>query len=268
MEFHKMHGLGNDFIVIDSRHQDLALATCDWQQMANRREGIGCDQILVLADDDTGATAAYQVWNADGTAVEQCGNGIRCLAMYLNDRGEGNDGKITLSGPAGNIHIECMDDGFYRVNMGQPSFDGNNLPVHMKPQNGLFPLDTASGPVLIGAASMGNPHAVIVDRPDFDAQLGAEISSHPAFPDGCNAGFANVINRGEISLEVFERGTGPTLACGTGACAAVAVLRLIDRVDERVVVGQPGGRLVIEWRGIGKDLWMSGPAVYVYKGQR
>ena len=267
MEFHKMHGLGNDFIVIDTRHQDIDLSSCNWQQLADRRAGIGCDQILVLSNNNSGATATYRVWNADGSAAEQCGNGIRCLAMYLQDRGEVSNGEILLAGPAGNAQVQCLPNGAFSVNMGQPNFSARDIPGEPGPQNGLFPLTTRSGNIQIGAVSMGNPHAVIIDNPGFDARLGAEISIHAAFPNGCNAGFARVVNRGEISLQVYERGTGPTRACGSGACAAVAVLRLIDRVDERVFVDQPGGRLVIEWQGIGKDLWMSGPAAYVYIGQ-
>jgi len=267
MEFHKMHGLGNDFIVIDSRHQDIDLSACNWQQLAHRRNGIGCDQFLILEHGSNGATAAYKVRNADGSPAEQCGNGIRCLAMYLKNRGEITGGHILLAGPAGNVQVQCMADGSYRVNMGQPCFDSPDLPDSLEAQNNLYPLAIQSGSIDIGLVSMGNPHAVIIDSPGFDERLGAEITTHPAFPKGCNAGFANVLNRGEISLQVYERGSGPTLACGSGACAAVAVLRLLGRVDGRVFVGQPGGRLVIEWHGTGKDLWMSGPAAYVYKGQ-
>ena len=129
-----MHGLGNDFIVIDSRAQNIDLESCNWVKMANRREGIGCDQILVLKDDHSGATAGYEVWNADGTTVEQCGNGIRCLAMFLNDRGEAAGGIVKLAGPAGPIHVECSADNSYRVNMGKPSFDAAHLPLKLQPQ--------------------------------------------------------------------------------------------------------------------------------------
>ncbi len=263
-----MHGLGNDFIVIDSRNQEINLSACNWQRLADRCTGIGCDQVLILDDDNNSAvTASYLVRNADGSIAEQCGNGIRCLAMYLKNRGEVGSQEFLLSGPAGSVRVQCLADDSYRVNMGQPVFDAAEIPILAAGEDGLYTLSTAFGQIRIGAVSMGNPHAVIIDHPGFDAQLGAEISGHPDFPEGCNAGFANVVNRGSIELIVYERGTGPTLACGSGACAAVAVLRTRNKVDGSVTVDQPGGRLVIEWHGTDKDLWMSGPAAYVYKGQ-
>ena len=262
-----MHGLGNDFIVIDSRFQDVNLAACDWQQLADRRNGIGCDQILILDNGGAGnETASYRVRNADGSAAEQCGNGIRCLALYLKTRGEVDSKPFVLSGPAGAVQVECLPDSTYRVNMGRPVFTPGEIPILLDAEDGYYSITTESGDLRIGAVSMGNPHAVIMDQPEFNERLGAEISGHAVFPAGCNAGFTTVINRGSIKLQVYERGTGPTLACGSGACAAVAVLRSLGKVDASVAVDQPGGRLVIEWRGAGEDLWMSGPAAYVFKG--
>jgi diaminopimelate epimerase len=268
MEFHKMHGLGNDFMVIDSRQQAFDMSACNWTQLADRRTGIGCDQFLILGDpDSSGVTASYEVRNADGSSAEQCGNGIRCLAMYLKDRGEVAMEEFLLAGPVGLIRVQCQPDETYRVNMGQPIFTAADIPINLDGKSGTYALSTQRGMVRIGAVSMGNPHAVIIDNSGFDPLLGAEISTHPAFPRGCNAGFVHVHDRTSIGLQVYERGSGPTRACGSGACAAVAVLRLLDKVDTSVRVDQPGGRLVIEWLGGQEDLWMSGPAAYVYRGQ-
>ena len=268
MEFHKMHGLGNDFIVIDARHQDIDLAACNWQQLADRHSGIGCDQVLILGNDsDSSITASYLVKNADGSPAEQCGNGIRCLAMYLKNRGEVNSQEFLLSGVAGDVRVQCLDDDTYRVNMGEPCFTPAEIPIQAVAEQGIYSIPVKDGNIRLGAVSIGNPHAIIIEYPGFDVRLGREISQHTVFPEGCNAGFVQVVGRSHIELRVYERGTGPTRACGSGACAAVAVLRSMDRVDERVNVDQPGGRLVIEWRGIGNDLWMSGPAAYVFKGQ-
>jgi diaminopimelate epimerase len=242
--------------------------SCDWRQLADRRSGIGCDQILILEAAQDDAVAAYRVWNADGSKAEQCGNGVRCLAKYLHDRSEVTDRPFTLNGPAGPVRVQCLPDGLYRVNMGEPEFAPDRIPfLRPQPRSGLpYRLETHRGSVNIGAVSIGNPHAVVLGDLDFDLDLGSEISAHEAFPEGCNAGFIRQMDRQAIQLQVFERGTGPTRACGSGACAAVAVLRVLDRVDSTVSVDQPGGSLIIQWHGKGTDLWMTGPAAHVYQG--
>lgn len=267
--FHKMHGLGNDFVLLDLREQEFVIDGVIAKQLSNRHTGIGCDQVLVLRQPpDSQHLAAFEIWNSDGSRAEQCGNGVRCLGLYLDMQAEAPDGQFTLSGPAGAVKIECLDNAMVRVDMGLPLFDREKVPVELEPVDGWYRLDIQQQ-FKLGAVSMGNPHALLlvdaISTADI-ANLGAAISSHPAFPKGCNAGFAEIIDRKNIHLRVFERGAAETSACGSGACAAVSILRRVNMVDETVRVTQRGGNLTIRWTG-GKDsVIMTGPATYVYKG--
>ena len=270
VEFHKMHGLGNDFILLDLRQQDFHIDGAVARQLANRRTGIGCDQILVLR---TSASeqhlAAFEIWNSDGSQAEQCGNGVRCLGFYLHNRSEAPDGRFLLDGPAGVVEIDCLDNGLVRVDMGQPVFNPSRVPVLLEPVDGWYVLPDVQQHISLGAVSMGNPHALMlvenIKNTDI-RKLGTLISRHPAFPDGCNAGFAEIVDRKNIVLKVYERGAAETLACGSGACAAVAILCRAGLTDETVNVTQAGGNLIIHWTGGGNPVIMTGTACHVFKG--
>lgn len=268
--FHKMHGLGNDFVVLDLRQQDFVIDSSTARQISNRHTGIGCDQVLVLRQaTDKGHLAVFEIWNGDGSRAEQCGNGVRCLGYYLHMQGETSAGRFDLAGPAGVVSIECLDDAMVRVDMGAPVFSSRLVPVQLEPLNGWYPLDVDNRLLMLGAVSMGNPHALLLveNLDDTDvALLGAAISTHPAFPQGCNAGFAQIRDRQNIRLRVYERGAEETRACGSGACAAMSILQRAGLVDETVNVTQQGGDLIIKWTG-GKDsVIMTGPATHVFKG--
>lgn len=269
--FHKMHGLGNDFILLDLRHQDFHINSSVAVQLANRRTGIGCDQVLVLrAPLNDKQVASFEVWNSDGSRAEQCGNGVRCLGLYLHMRPEAPCGRFLLAGPVANVEIECLGNGQVRVDMGQPVFEAHSIPVKLEAVGGWYPLDIDNRHYRIGAASMGNPHALLVVD-DLDATdvagLGATISVHKAFPQGCNAAFAQIVDRGNIRLRVFERGAAETLACGSGACAAMSILRRADLVDATINVTQMGGNLIISWTGGGETVIMTGIATHLFEGK-
>lgn len=268
--FHKMHGLGNDFVLLDLRHQSLVMDASLAIQLSNRHTGIGCDQILILRPPSNNlALADFEFWNVDGKRAEQCGNGVRCLGRYLQMNSETPLGKFQLAGVAGLVSIECLDDALVRVEMGKPIFAAQQVPVLLEPVNGWYSLDIDGQHYRLGAASMGNPHSLLlvddIDTADVKG-LGAAINSNPVFPQGCNAGFAQIVDRGNIRLRVFERGVGETLACGSGSCAAVSILRRADLVDQTVRVTQSGGDLIITWTGGGESVIMTGPATHVFKG--
>jgi len=271
VEFHKMHGLGNDFVVLDLRQQNFFIDEAIAKQLANRHTGVGCDQILILRQPrDEQHLAAFEIWNSDGSRCEQCGNGVRCLGHYLNIFGDAPDGQFTLGGPVGTVKIECLDNAMVRVDMGAPVFDQTRVPVLPEPVDGWYPLEIEGENYNLGAVSMGNPHALMVvdsiKTTDISG-LGAAINLNPAFPQGCNVGFAEILDRRNLQLRVFERGAAETNACGSGACAAVAILRRADRVDQTVHVTQRGGDLTIEWTGGDDSVIMAGPATYVFKGK-
>jgi diaminopimelate epimerase len=270
LRFHKMHGAGNDFVVLDLRQQDYKLDAGTAKSLANRRTGIGCDQVLVIKNSPIdGQVAAFDIWNADGSQAGQCGNGARCIGLYLSMSGDAPAGPFGIGSPAGPLELTCLDDGSVRVNMGVPQFAAADIPVLLEPSNGWYTLNAGGEKLRFGACSMGNPHAVcIVDNAKQAkvAELGSLISRHAAFPQGCNTGFAELISRREIALRVFERGASETLACGSGACAAVVILARMGLLDEQVRVNQPGGVLVVEWKGGSDPVMMCGPAMYVFQG--
>lgn len=269
--FHKMHGLGNDFILLDLRCQEFRLDANIVRGLAARHTGIGCDQVLILGQPHNDSQlASFEVWNADGSRAEQCGNGVRCMGLYLQMHSQTQLGRFSLGGPAGAVHLECLADGMVQVDMGRPLFEAQQIPVMLEAVNGWYPLEIDGRQYRLGAASMGNPHALMVvddlERTDV-ARLGAAISTHPAFPDGCNAGFVQIIDRENIRLRVFERGAGETLACGSGACAAVSILRRAGLVEKTVHVTQAGGALIITWTGGEKPVIMKGAATHVFEGK-
>ena len=268
--FHKMHGLGNDIIVLDLRHQDFTINEKVAIQLANRHTGIGCDQIMVLRPPlNDSQLASFEIWNADGRRAEQCGNGVRCLGRYLNDRQETPVGGFSLGGPAGIVKIECLDNGLVQVDMGKPEFAAQRVPVLLQAVDGWYPLEIDQQHYSLGAVSMGNPHALMVvddiDTTDV-ARLGVAVSTHPAFPQGCNAGFAQIVDRDNIRLRVYERGAAETLACGSGACAAMSILHRAGLVNQTLNVTQAGGTLILIWKGGEDPLIMTGSATHVFKG--
>ena len=271
IRFTKMHGAGNDFVVLDRRAAAGPLDPALVRAMADRHTGVGFDQLLTLERPLRGdSAAAYAIRNADGSEARQCGNGVRCLVAWLRRDGVAASGALQLEGPAGLVACRIDADGMVEVDMGVPAFEPAAVPFDADADAPAHALNVDGHTVEIGVASMGNPHAVLrVDDVATApvAALGPRIERHPRFSDRCNVGFAEPRGRAAIGLRVWERGVGETLACGTGACAAVAVLRRQGLLDERVAVTLPGGTLTIAWPGEGHALRMSGPAAFVYDGE-
>jgi diaminopimelate epimerase len=269
MHFTKMHGLGNDFIIFDAPAAGAPAAET-MRRLADRYTGIGFDQALMLEPPRKPGTAIYyRIFNADGREVEQCGNGARCIARILADRGLAKSGELVMDSPGGLVQAKVRGDRV-SVAMGVPDFSPASLPFEASGEAYVYPLSAGASEVEIGAVSIGNPHAVIrvpsvADAPV--ARLGPAIENHPRFPKRTNVGFMEVVDRGHIRLRVHERGTGETRACGTGACAAVAVGRRHGLLDENVRVDLPGGRLDIQWKGPGEPIWMTGPAETAFEGE-
>lgn len=270
INFSKMHGLGNDFVVIDAINQSIDLSDADYRFIANRHFGIGCDQILLVEKARSEATDFYyRIINADGSEVEQCGNGARCFARFVQEKGLSNKREIPVGTNAGDIRLHLQEDGLVRVDMGVPQLSPEEIPFIAVEQAVTYELEVDHLIVELSAVSIGNPHAVLRVQSVATAPLenmGPLLESHVRFPQHCNVGFMQVVDRQQIKLRVFERGAGETMACGTGACAAVVSGRLLGLLDERVKVTLPGGDLVIEWPGEGYPILMSGPAVTVFDG--
>ena len=273
LRFSKMHGAGNDFVVLDLRQGATPPSPDLCRALADRHTGVGCDQILTVeAPASAGAIAAYRIWNADGSPSQQCGNGARCVAAWLVRDGAIDGAAFELDSPTGTHAVEALGDGRYRVAMGVPRFEPSAI--------GLKGFDVARDEYDIaldediklrfGAVSTGNPHAVIevADVDDIPvSRYGSALQQSPAFAESANVGFAQVVARDRIRLRVFERGVGETLACGSGACAAVAVLVRRGRVDRDVAVALPGGELRIAWPDDGAQVMMSGPTAFVFEGE-
>ena len=274
IQFTKMHGLGNDFVVIDAVSQHVNLRASQIEKLANRHTGVGFDQLLLIEPPSRpDADFDYRIFNSDGGEVEHCGNGARCFAKFVTDRELTSKPVITVNTARGLIELELTDLGLVRVNMGQPVLDPNALPYAGPAEldaSQTVALDIPFDQKQFGLISMGNPHAVcIVDSVDSIAveDIGRAVQMLSQFPDSVNVGFVEIVSRTEIRLRVYERGAGETLACGTGACAAVAYARLLEQLDSQVSVATRGGNLQIEWRGIGHDLIMTGPAESVFEGE-
>jgi len=271
LEFTKMHGLGNDFVVIDAINQQCNLSTTQCRYIADRHFGIGCDQILLVEparDQDT--DFYYRIFNADGSEVEQCGNGARCFAKFVRAKGLIDKQVIDVGTMAGNIQLSIEKDGLVRVNMGTPILEPTQIPFLADQQHPSYPIVVNGQQLQIGSVSMGNPHAVIPVS-DIDtaavAEIGPAMEHHPSFPQRVNVGFMQIVDRNRIHLRVYERGAGETLACGTGACAAVVAGITQGLLDQEVQVTLPGGNLVIKWEGNSQPVWMSGPAATVFDGR-
>lgn len=271
IQFTKMQGLGNDFMVVDAINQRVEFSTEQVQKWADRHFGIGFDQLLIVeAATQEQVDFRYRIFNADGSEVEQCGNGARCFARFVYDRGLTEKTEIVVETASGIIVLYVEDQGLVKVNMGQPNFEPSSLPFETEGKAAEYPLQVNGETLLMGAVSMGNPHAVLpVD--DIDSApvetFGAAVESHPRFPERVNVGFAQGVDRQHIRLRVYERGAAETLACGTGACAAMCVLRNWGQVDDDVRVSLPGGDLFIQWDGKPDSVvWMTGPAMTVFEG--
>lgn len=279
LRFTKMHGAGNDFVVLDATHGPLPLSTAQYRFLADRRFGIGADQILVVEPGEAshGTDFTYRIFNADGGEVEQCGNGARCFARFVHDKALTSKDVIRVQTMKAVIEPRLQADGRVTVDMGAPflnpaevPFDARGLTPRVVNGCELWPLQLANHPVEVAVVSMGNPHAVMrVDSAEHAPvdELGPQIESHARFPRRVNAGFMEVVSRTHIRLRVYERGAGETLACGSGACAAVVAGIRLGWLDGTVDVDMPGGRLTISWAGPGTPVLMTGPAVTVFEGE-
>jgi diaminopimelate epimerase len=272
IEFLKMQGLGNDFLVFDAP-ASVAAARLDsnlLRALADRHLGVGFDQALMLESPrEANCRVFYRVFNCDGTEVEQCGNGARCVAALLYARAPQLGRELTMGSRGGNVHARVREDGMVSVDMGIPNFDPRSLPMRAARESLRYSLEVDGCAHEIGAVSIGNPHAVlrVADtRSAPVASLGRGLETHVEFPQRANVGFMQIIDPCHISLRVFERGAGETLACGTGACAAVAVGRRWGLLESEVRVDLPGGTATVSWGGIGEHVWLTGPATTVFTG--
>jgi diaminopimelate epimerase len=270
LKFTKMQGLGNDFVVLDGVRQKVSLDATTVRALADRRFGIGCDQVLVVEAPQGDADFRYRIFNADGGEVEQCGNGARCFVVFVREHGLTDKREIRVETASGVIVPRLTDDGAVTVDMGVPRFDPRQIPFIGGSGAAEEALDVDGMPVTVSALSMGNPHAVLrvsdVDSAPVATQ-GPRIEQHPRFPNRVNAGYMQVVDRDTIRLRVWERGAGETLSCGTGACAAVAAGIRLGLLDSPVRVITRGGELRIAWQGEGTPVMMTGPAKTVYEGE-
>lgn len=270
MQFSKMHGLGNDFVVVDAITQNVFFSPELIRRLADRNRGIGFNQLLVVEPPyDPDLDFHYRIYNADGSEVEQCGNGARCFARFVRLKGLTHKNEIRVSTQKGRMILRINQDDQVRVNMGEPDFLPNNVPFRANKIEKLYLLRVAEQTLMFGAVSMGNPHCVLQVDSVSTAQvelLGPLLEKHDRFPEKVNVGFMEVVRSDHIRLRVYERGTGETQACGSGACAAVACGIQQGLLNARVRVDLPGGSLQISWNGPGTPLYMTGPATHVYDG--
>jgi diaminopimelate epimerase len=272
IEFLKMQGLGNDFLVFDADAvaANNRLDSGTLRALADRHTGVGFDQALMLETPrDSNSRVFYRVFNSDGSEVEQCGNGARGIAALLYARAPELGRDFQMGSPGGIVHARVRDDGLVSVDMGAPNFAPHAVPMTFTEQALSYTLDVDGARYEIGALSMGNPH-VVLRIPDVKtarvAEIGPSIEHHPRFPNRTNVGFMQIINRKHILLRVYERGAGETKACGTGACAAVAVGKVQGLLDGDVRVDLPGGTATVTWESADQPLWLTGPATTVFKG--
>ncbi len=268
LAFTKMHGLGNDFIVFEAPNDNAVPERATFRQLGDRRTGIGFDQALVvLPPRREGTDVFYRIFNSDGSEVQQCGNGARCIGALIAKK-LGRQ-QVSMDSPGGLVSAKVMAEGLVTVDMGVPNFDPASLPFEATREAEVYPLRIGESEMRIGAVSMGNPHAVIqvpsVEKAAVDT-VGPAVENHSRFPERTNVGFLEVVNRNHIRLRVYERGAGETQACGTGACAAVAIGRRWGLLDAEVQVDVRGGRMSVRWDAPGKHAWLTGPAISVYEG--
>jgi len=271
INFSKMHGLGNDFVVIDAINQAIDLSAEQIRFIADRHFGVGCDQLLLVEKPvKDNADFKYRIFNADGGEVAQCGNGARCFARFVRDKKLSAKDEIVVNTDAGQLVLRFDAEGLIAVNMGVPRHQPAQIPLAVSEEAKLYHAELAGEVVEFAAVSMGNPHAVIKVDDIATApveSVGAEMERHPLFPERANIGFMQIVNRGYIKLRVYERGAAETMACGSGACAAAAVGIEQGLLDNDVRVSLPGGDLKSNWLGRGHPVFMTGPAVMVYEGQ-
>ena len=271
LDFSKMHGLGNDFIVIDAVTRPVALTADQICFLSDRHFGVGCDQVLVVEPArDRSMDFFYRIYNADGSEVEQCGNGARCFVRFVHERGLTSKKEISVGTVSGIIRPRIEADGLISVDMGVPRFRPADVPFIADAEAISYSLDFNGKKFDVGVVSMGNPHAVLrVDDVASApvAELGPLIEGHDRFPKRVNAGFMEVVDRRHVRLRVYERGVGETLACGSGACAAMVVGCRQGLLDDRVSIELPGGSLLVQWAGGGAAVWMTGPATHVFEGK-
>ena len=271
LRFTKMHGLGNDFVMLDAINQQVSLNREQIRFLADRRFGVGCDQVLLVERPRSAETEFYyRIFNADGSEVEQCGNGARCFARFVRDQGLTANDVISVGTARGEIRLYIEDNGDVRVNMGRPRLDPADIPLRAPARKVVYKLQLADRTLDFGAVSMGNPHAILRVEDVALAPvetIGPAVEAHEDFPNRVNVGFLAVQSRSRIDLRVYERGAGETLACGTGACAAVVWGRIAGLLDERVEVRLPGGQLVVSWEMNDAPVWMIGPATRVFHGE-
>ena len=271
LHFSKMHGIGNDFVVLDCRRVAFPLNVAQIRTLGDRHIGVGFDQLLsVEPARDRSCAFYYGVWNADGSPSGQCGNGVRCVAAWLHRAGALPLGDtVRLESPSGPVTVRLLSANEVTVDMGEPIFEPARIPFAAEQVADRYLVELGADAMEIGAVSMGNPHAVVSVNDLTDPvweRLGPLLSGHKRFGQGANAGFVRQLDRGHLQLRVHERGAGWTLACGTGACAAMAVLHRRGEVDDSVRVDLPGGALRIDWAGPGQPLWMTGPAAFAFEG--
>jgi diaminopimelate epimerase len=271
LHFSKMHGIGNDFVLLDCRDDAFPLDVAQIRALGDRHTGVGFDQLLsVEPARDRSCAFYYGIWNADGSPSGQCGNGVRCVAAWLHRAGALPLGDtVRLESPSGPVSVRLLNANEVAVDMGEPIFEPASIPFTAGHAADRYRIELGTDVLEIGAVSMGNPHAVVsvADLADPALQrLGPQLSVHERFTQGANAGFVRLIDRRHLQLRVHERGAGWTQACGTGACAAMAVLHRRAEVDDSVQVDLPGGSLQIDWAGPGQPLWMTGPAAFAFEG--
>lgn len=270
LPFTKMHGLGNDFVVLDAVTRRVELTPAQIQWIARRRFGVGCDQVLVLQTAErSGVDFYFRIFNADGSEAEQCGNGARCLARFLHDRGLIDKTQIKLQSLGGVISLRLEADGRVTADMGVPVFEPVRVPFEAKTQQVVYDLDIGARQVQVSVLSLGNPHAVQVVDELSDAVVSSQgplIERHLRFPRRVNAGFMQVLDRRHVRLRVHERGVGETSACGSGACAAVVAGCQRGLLDDAVEVVLPGGSLSVAWAGEDEGVFMTGPTVSAFEG--
>lgn len=270
VRFTKMQGAGNDFVVIDNVRQNLHISPGQVRRLANRQRGIGCDQVLIVSPPDSpDADFRYHIFNADGSEAGQCGNGARCFARFVREQRLSSKSHLKVQVPNGLMQLETGNDGQISAEMGIPIFTPTAVPFTTDQEQLEYTINASGTSVTIGVLSMGNPHAVIAVDDIHKApvaSLGAAIEKHPQFSDRVNVGFMQILSRDEIKLRVFERGAGETLACGTGACAAVVHGIRKNLLNNAVTVHLPGGKLSVAWEGDGTAAWLSGPTASVFEG--
>lgn len=271
IEFTKMHGLGNDFVVIDAINQSVSLQPEKIRSLADRHFGIGCDQLLLVENPvNPDADFKYRIFNADGSEVSQCGNGARCFARFVRDKKMTDKDEIRVDTNAGQLLLKFDEDGLITVNMGIPKHRPDEIPLKAPHEAKFYSVVVNNSEKGFGAVSLGNPHAVLQVHDIKTApvgELGPLLESHPDFPERANIGFMQVLDRSHIKLRVYERGAAETLACGSGACAAAIVGIEQNLLDHEVLVELPGGSLKINWPGRGQPVLMTGPAVSVFEGR-